>query len=197
MRGKFEIIRNLAAAHGGLATASQLAKAGIRGGHTGFYLKTGRIIRANRGVYALPEAFEDEFAVLQSRYGKGVFFCGTALFLHGLSDRTPDRFRMAFPASYNTSRLPPEIVASRLSPVFYGTGIAEVKTPGGHPVAAYDAEKTLCDILRPVNHVPKDEAAAAFKAYVRRGRADIRKLSEYAVRLRVSSFVRSYLEVLL
>ena len=42
-----------------------------------------------RGVYILPEIWEDKFVNLQARLKKGIFFNETALFLWDLTDCTP------------------------------------------------------------------------------------------------------------
>jgi hypothetical protein len=78
-----------------------------------------------------------------------VYALETALFLHGLTDRTPDRFCMTFPAGYNTGALRQELVrTNRVKTELHGLGVAEMKSPGGHSIRVYDAERTLCDILK-------------------------------------------------
>jgi hypothetical protein len=72
-----------------------------------------------------------------------------------------------------------------------------VKTPGGNIVKAYNAERTLCDILRPRNHVDVQIVTDAFKRYTGRKEKNIPLLSEYARMLKVEYRLRSYLEVLL
>ena len=76
-------------------------------------------------------------------------------------------------------------------------GVAEVLTPGGNTVRAYSAERTLCDILRPHNHVDIQVVTEAFKRYATRPDKNIPVLSEYAKTLKVEKKLRAYLEVLL
>lgn len=83
--------------------------------------------RSTRGVYILPERLDDEFFNLQNRFKKGVFSNGTALYLLGFSDRTPSRYDMTFPASYNTSSVKNEVVAHRVKKELYEQGIISVK----------------------------------------------------------------------
>lgn len=193
---KTEVILEFLRGNSGLATAAQLSALHLSGGHINVLLKSGRIVKAARGVYMLPDSFEDEFVNLQARLRKGVFFCETALYLNGLTDRTPDVFRMAFPLSYNTSKIDASVLPTRMKIDLHELGKTMVTTPGGHDVVVYDIEKTLCDILRPVNHVGVNEVSHAFKLYARSRARKLNTLSEYAAKLHVEARLRSYLEVL-
>ena len=196
VKTRTEVILEILRKSNGAASAAQLGAIHISGGHIRHALDKGLIERVARGVYALPSVFEDDFFCLQSRLKRGVFFCETALFLHGLSDRTPDRFRMAFPKGYNTSRVDPRVRPTRMEADLHALGVATILSPGGHPIAVFDVERTLCDILRPVSHVGVDEVSQAFNRYVRRRTKDLHLLSQYAKRLGVTPRLRAYLEVL-
>ena len=193
-----EAIIKLAKENNGTITASEISKAGISRGHLNYALKNGLLERSSRGVYILPENFDDEMFGLQTRYKKGVFSCETALFLHGLTDRTPNRCCMSFPNSYNTSSpLSENVLCHRVSMPFYKIGIVQALTPFQNTVNVYCPEKTLCDILRPQYHVDIQLITEAFKAYVNSDKVNIPLLSEYANKLKVADRVRLYLEVLL
>ena len=71
-------------------------------------LNSGKIERTARGVYILPEIWEDEFVNLQARFRKGIFSNETALFLLDLTDRTPNRFDMTFTETYNLTNVKKE-----------------------------------------------------------------------------------------
>lgn len=194
----YESVVKLAKQQNGTITAAELSKAGISRGHLNYALKNGLLERSSRGVYTLPENFDDEMFGLQMKYKKGVFSCETALFLHGLTDRTPNRYCMSFPNSYNTSSpLSENILCHRVAKSFYEVGIVQVLTPFQNAVNVYCPEKTLCDILRPQYHVDIQLISEAFKAYMNSRNINIPLLSEYADKLKVSEKVRSYMEVLL
>ena len=158
-------IIELASQNNGIVTAAMISSAGISRGSLKYLADTGRLDQVSRGVYTLPEVWEDEFVSIQERYKRGVFALDTALFLHDLTDRTPHKFHMAFPYGYNTS-----------SP---------------------KAEKTLCEILKPISHTDIQIITDAFKRYAGRKDKNIPLLSEYAHQLRVEKRLRPYLEVLL
>lgn len=191
-------ILDIAEKNNGIVTASMVAEAGFSQGSLKYLCDTGELEKVSRGVYILPDAWNDEFVEIQSRFKKGVFSLGTSLFLLGLSDRTPHRIEMTFPATYNLTRPMNEgIKCSGAKEPFYSMGVIDLKTPGGHYVKGYNAEKTLCDILRPHNKVGIEIITNAFKQYSTIRGKDLHMLSKYAKELHVEEKVRSYLEVLL
>lgn len=60
----------------------------------------GRLERWNRGVYVAVDAIEDEMFAMQKKYSKLIYSHETALFLHGLSDRTPFEYSATVPSRY-------------------------------------------------------------------------------------------------
>lgn len=61
----------------------------------------------------------------------------------------------------------------------------------------YDAERTLCDIVRGQGVVDSQAVVPAMRSYAASSDRDPTKLMGYARRLGVESKVRGYLEVLL
>lgn len=191
-------ILNLAKQNHGVITTSMVVAAGFSRGNLKYLADTGRLERTVRGVYTLPEVWEDEFVNLQSRYKRGIFSLGTALFLCDLTDRTPVKYHMTFPSTYNLSRPKREgILCSGSKEPFYSLGVKEMTTPGGNTVKAYSAERTLCDVLRPRKYVDIQLVTDAFKRYSVQKERDIVLLSEYSRILNVEKRLRAYLEVLL
>ena len=192
-----EIIK-LAEKNHGMVTAHMVADAGYLRGILKYLADRGKLERVSRGVYTLPEAWEDEFVSLQSRYKRGVYSHETALFLCDLTDRTPARMNMTFPGSYNmTSPKKEGILCSCAKEPFYSMGITEFKTPGGNLVRAYCAERTLCDILKTRSQTDVQVITDSFRRYVARKEKDIPLLSEYAKVFHIDKKLRPYLEVLL
>ena len=191
-------ILELAKQNNGVVTTSMVVGAGIPRGSLKYLSDAGLLERTSRGVYTLPDAWEDEFVSAQSRYKKGIYSLDTALFLCDLTDRTPMRLNMSFPATYNLTNPKRDGILCRGSKEpYYGLGVTEKLTPGGNKVKCYSAERTLCDILKPSNHVDVQVITNAFKQYAARKEKNIPLLSEYAVILHVEDRLRAYLEVLL
>ena len=191
-------IMNLVKQNNGVVTTAMVVAAGLSRGSLKYLADKGELEKASRGVYVLPEIWEDDLLNIQTRFKKGVFSLGTALFLCDLTDRTPNHCHMTFPEGYNLSG--PKAAGIRCNTAkkdFYSIGIEDVKSPGGNIVQAYNAERTLCDILRTQNNTDVQLVSEAFKRYAGRKEKDIPLLSQYAHQFKVEKRLRAYLEVLL
>ena len=135
---------------GGIASAAQIAKAGFLPGSISYALESGAIDKLTRGVYCLPEVFDDEFAAISYRWSKCVLSHGSALYLASLSDRVPAAIDVTVPHGYNPRGLTqeyPDTKIHRLSPELYELGIVKAKSPGGGTVKAYCAERAIADLI--------------------------------------------------
>ena len=187
-----------AVANNGVITTTAADAAGIPRARLSEAAAAGTLLRVARGIYYLPDVWEDEYAIANLRFPKGVLSHGTALFLHDLTDRTPERVTMTFPRSYNASSARKEgIVVRTCDDKLLDLGIIKITTPSGNVVRSYDRERTLCDLLRGRAAIDAQIANPAMKAYVASPQKDVAKIMNYAHRLGVASKVRNYLEVLL
>jgi predicted transcriptional regulator of viral defense system len=160
--------------------------------------KAGIIYRVERGIYTLPDVWEDELLFIQYRFSKGVFSHETALYLHGMTDRTPIKYTMTFPFGYNTVGVTKQGIIAKLSTEeAYGMGIIEVPSPSGNPLRSYDIERTLCDIVKARHRGDIQIINQAMKAYAGSRNKDLAKLMDYADKLHVKPKVLKYMEVLL
>lgn len=98
-------IIQLAKENNGVVTAAILSDKGILRGNLKKLVDEGKLEKTARGVYILPEIWEDEFVNLQARFKKGIFSNETALFLWDLTDRTPNKYDMTFPHNYNLTKV--------------------------------------------------------------------------------------------
>ena len=145
-----------------------------------------------------PSAWEDEMYLLQYRFSKGIYSHETAVYLHGLTDRTPARFTMTFPWGYNAASLKNEnVTEKRAIKEIYGLGMTKLISPAGNIVRVYDVERTLCDIVRGNNACDIQIVNQAMKRYAESKSKDIQKLTNYAEKLRVKLKVLNYMEILL
>lgn len=191
-------IIQLAKENNGVVTAAILSDKGILRGNLKKLVDEGKLEKTARGVYILPEIWEDEFVNLQARFKKGVFSNETALFLWDLTDQTPNRYDMTFPHNYNLTNVKSEGVnCSRVKQEWYAEGKTQLESPGGNRITVYNMERTLCDILRKRGGINTGIITEAFKRYTARNDKNIPFLSEYAKMFRVEEKVRSYLEVLI
>lgn len=192
-----EKIMKAAEENDGTVTTEQVNKMNIHRTVLRTMVDKGLLEHSARGVYVLPTKLDDEFYNLQTRLRRGVFSNISALYLLGFTDRTPIKFDMTFPASYNTSEIKDEIIAHRVKKELYEKGIVLVKTPFGNEVKAYCIEHTLCDILKERYAIDIQVVTEAFKRYSKYKNKNLPLLSEFAKMARVETRVRRYLEVLI
>lgn len=189
-----EILKN----NNGIVTTTQITEAGIPRRCLSSMVDSGVIYRVDRGIYALPETWEDELFFMQYRFSKGVFSHETALYLHGMTDRTPIRYTMTFPFGYNTSNVKKNnIIAKSSSKDTYELGIITMSSPAGNPINVYDIERTLCDIVKGRHRSDIQVINQAMKTYAGSMDKDIAKLMSYADQFRVKPKILRYMEVLL
>ena len=84
-----------------------------------------------------------------------------------------------------------------IKPELFLLGKTTLRTPSGNDVAAYDLERTICDVIRSRNKIGTETFLAALKLYAASPKKDLNKLNTYAKKMRISNILRQYLEVLL
>lgn len=182
----------------GMITSKQITEAGFHRSVLSMLVQAGKLIQLRRGVYMKADAWEDEMYLLQHRYKKGIFSHETALYLHGLTDRTPARFTMTFPWGYNSASLHGEnVIVKKSVKDKYELGVMEVLSPAGNKIRAYEVERTLCDIVHGNNRCDIQIVNEAMKRYANSKDRDIQKLMAYAEQLRVKPKILNYMRVLL
>lgn len=189
-------IEKMLSANNGMVTAEQVSEYGIPRRCLSEMTDGGTILRVGRGIYALPEVWEDEMYLLQHRFSKGVFSHDTALYLHRMTDRTPHHYVMTFPHGYNTTNVKKQNITARtVLPRLYELGLIDIMSPAGNILKAYDVERTLCDVIRGKSDI--QIISSAMKSYAALKGRDLSKLIGYAEELRVKSKILTYMEVLL
>jgi len=180
-----ESILKMLEQNNGFITSAQVTDAGLQRRALSELVAANRIYRVERGIYALPEIWEDDMYFLQYRYAKGIFSNGTALYLHGLSDRTPQTYTLSFPHGYNAPGLRKyNVKAKYVSPQAYDIGIIKMPSPSGNLLRVYDIERTLCDIVKVNSACDIQLVTQAMKAYAGSKEKDMARLISYAKRLR-------------
>ncbi|HIW89095.1 MAG TPA: type IV toxin-antitoxin system AbiEi family antitoxin domain-containing protein [Candidatus Ligilactobacillus excrementipullorum] len=184
--------------NGGQINAKQAEQLGVSARTLRNMYAHDELERLAPGVYISPFELGDDFASLQYRLSKGIFFKDSALFLWGMIDRTPARYEMNFPLPYSYGLKKNEpLKIYRQSEKLYQIGITEVKTPGGNMVRVYDIERTLCDILRQRDRSDSETIKQAMNSYIAMNDKNISRLVEYANLFHVRDEVQKYMEVLL
>ena len=181
--------------NGGMITSSQATSANIPRTYLSLMEQKGELIKIKRGIYMLPDTFEDEMYVLACNYPKGIFSHGTALYIHGLTDRTPIVYEMSFPQKYHFRKSEDNLKVRYLMKEVFEFGIENKKSPCNNNIRVYDIEHTLCDILKANYDV--QIINDAIKRYITSDKCNINKLLEYAEKIKVKNKISNYLKVLL
>ena len=105
---------------------------------------------------------------------------------------------MSFPRGYNPSAAKDAGIITKSSPFdLHELGETEAVTPYGNVIRTYNAERTLCDMLRGTRTPDLQLLGPAFHSYLASSSRSLPKLQSYAEKLGVAKKVRRYLEVLL
>lgn len=162
------------------------------------YVKKGLLERVRHGVYILNDSIHDEMYSLQLSSNKIVFSHETALFILGLSNRTPFIHSITIPSNSSVSKsIKNECKCFYVKPELYNLGLIEIKNTFGNFVRSYDAERTICDLLRNRSRIDEETFISAIKNYVEYKNKNLNKLAEYSKVFGLENRIKTYLEVLL
>jgi len=182
-------------------TLTQLKAAGMTAMGASRAVKRGELLRVSYGVYQSSEQahiLDDEMFCVQLQYNQIIFSHDTALYLHGLNDRDPLRYSVTVPTGYNTKKLLANgMKVFSLKRELYEQDIGEIATMHGNMVRLYNLERTICDCLRSRNKLQTEIVISGLKQYVRRSDRNLSLLMKTAEKLKVSTLLKTYLEVLL
>lgn len=191
-------LKELAKSNGGIIDNKTALSKGVSRAMLSKLCKESKIQRISRGQYIFIDDMQDELLSISMRSKSLIFSHETALFLHGISDRTPFEHTLTAPSDKMPSKsILDECKIYYIKPELFELGKTTLITPAGNHVSAYDLERTICDIVRSRNKIGTETFLAALKMYTASPKKDLNKLNEYAKRMRVAGVVRKYMEVLL
>lgn len=140
-------------------------------------------------------------ALLYDSLAKGILLKeshGTALFLHGMSDRVPHKLDITVPQGDNVSRIKKRYEQTKFhycKKELWDLGIITIKTPQGYDVRAYDLERCICDLIKDKKSIDAQIYTQALKEYFG-DKCNPRKIIKYARQFNLEQIVRTYMEVL-
>ncbi len=188
----------IAKEHGGIIETKIAAQHGISKAMLYKLCKEEKIYRIVKGQYIFPDDMQDELLSISKRSGNIIFSHETALYLHGISDRTPFEHTITAPSGCIPSAvIRAECKVYYIKPELFSLGKTMLKSPTGNEIPAYNLERTVCDIIRSRNKIGTETFLAALKLYAASPKKDLNKLNLYAKKLRVFNVLSRYLEVLL
>jgi len=195
---KTETLDRLLLENRGYLKTSDAIQVGVSRTYIGEYVRIRGLERVAHGLYISPDAWEDWLYVIQTRYPMVVFSHETALYLLNLAEREPTRYAVTLEAGTGSTRLMKhDIKVYKVKKERFGEGIIEARSPTGHTLRTYNAERTICDLLRSRRYIEIQDIQAAVRGYLRIKEKNIPLLMRYAKIFSVEKPVRQYLEVLL
>ena len=150
------------------------------------------------GIYMSRDAWIDEMYILQTRFSSMIFSHESALYFLDLSERESMQYTVTVKTGYNYTSLSKEgIKVYAIKPDFFEMGLTMVLSPTGRELRAYNAERTICDIIRSRRYVEIQDFQTALKIYSRRSEKNLPLLLRYAQEMRIEKVVRQYMEVMI
>ena len=161
--------------------------------------KSGQLERLRPGLYQLKGKVIDDFVLISSNSNRIIFSHQTALYLHDLSDRTPNVFHISVPQGYNASHIKnryEDLQVHYVKKDLYEIGKTEIKSPQGNLIPVYDIDRTICDIIIDREKIDKQIFTEAMKRYFKSPNKNLRRLIKYSRLFKIEDEIRKYMEVL-
>ena len=161
--------------------------------------KSGQLERLRPGLYQLKGKVIDDFVLISSNSHRIIVSHQTALYLHDLSDRTPNVFHISVPQGYNASHIKnryKDLQVHYVKKDLYELGKTEIKSPQGNLIPVYDIDRTICDIIIDREKIDKQIFTEAIKRYFKSQNKNLRRLIKYSRLFKIEDEIRKYMEVL-
>ena len=193
-----DILREISNENNGLILTKAAVEKGISRSNLSKLCDNGKITRIANGQYVISDDLNDELLSLQIRSKYIIFSHETALFLNGISERTPFEHTVTIPTSKTLSpSMGEECKIYYIKDELHDLGKVQLTTPMGNKVLAYDIDRTICDIVRSRSRMADETFITAIKNYAVSPNKNLANLSLYASKMKILSQIRQYLEVLL
>ena len=162
--------------------------------------KSGQLERLRPGLYQLKGKVIDDFVLISSNSNRIIFSHQTAIYLHDLSDKTPNVFHISVPQGYNASHIKnryEDLQVHYVKKDLYEIGKTEIKSPQDNIIPVYDIDRTICDIIIDREKIDKQIFTEAIKRYFKSQNKNLRRLIKYSRLFKIEDEIRKYMEVLL
>jgi predicted transcriptional regulator of viral defense system len=193
-----EKLGELVQKHHGTILSADLDKNQIPRVYLQMMVAEGNLERVGRGVYVSVDSIEDEMYAMQTKYPNIIYSHETALFIHGLSDRTPFEYSASVPSGYKVvMNIAERFKIYYIKKEFHELGVVIASSSFGNPIKVYSIERTLCDIIRSRNRMDIQILNQALRRFVELKSADYSMLMDFTKKFRIEAVLKQYLEVLL
>lgn len=183
------IIKQMMDINNGMIETRMLDSLNIKRQYLAILEKNNEIERIQRGMYIIPNKFEDSFYSFQQTYKKAIFSHMNALYFYNMTEEIPYEYTVTVPQNYHVEGLNKKSTVFYINDDIYSLGICEVETPSGNKVRAYNLERCICDIIRSKNRMDYEHVKKVVRLYVKNNNKDLVKLSNYAEKMGIKEKV--------
>lgn len=161
-------------------------------------VKKGELQRLSRGLYMPAAEIPDELVAIYRRSPLIIFSHETALVLHKLHNRIPGKPAITLPTGKRVPHgIENEVSVFHVRERFHKIGFSHVADFQGNPVPCYDAERTICDIIRSYSKIDEETYVNAIRNYAKWPSRDLTRLFGYARQMGMERKTHKALEVVL
>ncbi len=185
---------------GGMASYSELSKAGFNKTLLKTSLKNNRVNRIDRGLYRLSEGMSfsnPDLIAISIKIPRGVVCLLSALAFHEATNEIPKYVDVAIPRGTHENRIKyPPIRFYRFAPKVWEAGM-ENREIEGHKIKIYCLAKTVADSFKFRNRIGVNVAREALKVAITEKHIKPKEIMQYAKICRVDKIIKPILETML
>lgn len=182
----------------GIITTKEVKENNIEKIYLTRLVNKGVIDRVKRGLYISKNSWGDEYFNLI--YGtNAIYSYETALYFLGLCESIPIKYDLTVPRGYNGSlNHNDKVLLHFIKKEYFEIGKINIKSPQGQMITCYNAERTICDLLKDKQNQDIETLKYAISEYLKnKNSRNLPKLMEYAKIFNVEESLNNYLEVLM
>ena len=178
----------------GYICTSDFTKLGIDKHLIPKYIEEGIIRKVYRGIYIDNNLIEDPYYILQKRYYHIVFSYNTAFHILNITNKTPNEIDITVP---HGKKVHEDCNIHYVSEKYFKIGIITTRSPNGNPIRVYNAERSICDMLKNEDEFDLELRNRILNYYFHSKDKNYDKLLEYAKILGVYDKIIRIVEVMM
>ncbi|MFW5889362.1 MAG: type IV toxin-antitoxin system AbiEi family antitoxin domain-containing protein [Bacillota bacterium] len=192
----YDEIKEIAKKNNGIVTSFMVKEEEIPSIYLTRMVEKDELEKVDRGIYAFQDTFIDDYYLLYLKNKRIIYSFKSALFLNGITDRTPYNLEVTLPNSYNSSHIDSNVVIHKVLKKYYEIGRTIKVTMYGNKVPCYDMERTICDLIRFRDKVDVEIFRKAIQFYKNHKDRDYHKLREYGKQFGISNKINNLMDVI-
>lgn len=182
---------------GGMASFSELDKAGFNKAIVKVSLENDNIVRLDRGLYSLSEGISfsnPDYVAISIKIPRGIICLLSALVFHEATNEIPKYIDVAIPRGTHENKIKyPPVKFYRFAPNTWKAGVEKHEIEG-HKIKVYSLAKTVADCFKFRNRIGVNIAREALKTAVIEKHTKPKDIMENAKICRVDRIIKPILE---